>query len=106
MPKYLFSVNYTMEGIKGAMKEGGSKRREAADQAIRSVGGKMEAFYFAFGAHDAYIIVEFPDNVSTVALVGLVNGSGTTTVQTTVLLTPEEVDQASKKMPLYRAPGK
>jgi|SRR5579872_2075921 len=106
MPKYLFSVKYTAEGIKGAMKEGGSKRREAADQVAKSVGGKMEAFYFAFGEYDAFIVADLPDAVSAVALVATVNSSGTTTVKTTPLILPEEVDQASKKTPQYRPPGK
>jgi uncharacterized protein with GYD domain len=106
MPKYLFSVSYSSEGMKGVAKEGGSKRREAADQLIKSVGGKMESFYFAFGAADAYVIADFPDQASAVAAVTLVNSSGTTTLNTTVLLTPEEIDQAVKKNPQYRPPGK
>ena len=32
MSKYLFHGSYTEEGLKGLLKEGGSKRREAADQ--------------------------------------------------------------------------
>src|SRR5579864_7784280 len=102
MPKYLFSVNYTAEGMKGVAKEGGSKRREAADQLIKSVGGKIEAFYYAFGDHDVYIIAELPDHVSAAAAVATVNSSGTTIVKTTPLITVEEIDQASKKMTQYR----
>jgi len=106
MPKYLASVRYTTDGVKGVMKEGGSKRREAADQVIRSVGGKMESFYFAFGQDDAYIIADFPDNASAAAVSGIVNSSGTTLVKITPLITVEEVDQAIKKTPQYRPPGK
>ena len=43
MPKYLLQVSYTAEGSKGLLKEGGSKRRQAADQAIRSTGGTIES---------------------------------------------------------------
>ncbi len=106
MPKYLFSVNYTADGMKGVAKEGGSKRREAADQAVKSVGGKIEAFYYAFGDHDVYIIAELPDHASTAALVATVNSSGTTMIKTTPLLTVEEIDQAAKKMTQYRPPGR
>ncbi len=67
MPKYLFTVKYTVDGMKGVMKEGGSKRREAADQAIRSVGGRLESLYYAFGEHDVVGIVEMPDQVSAVS---------------------------------------
>jgi hypothetical protein len=44
MPKYLFSVSYSPEGMKGVSKEGGSKRRVAADQVIKSVGEKCSHF--------------------------------------------------------------
>ena len=77
MAKYLFEAKYTAEGAKGVMKEGGSKRREAADQAIRSAGGKLESMYFAFGEADVVGIVDFPDYVSAVAMSGAINGSGT-----------------------------
>ena len=55
MPKYLFHGSYTPEGFQGLLKEGGSKRREAAEQALKSVDGKLDAFYFAFGDNDETI---------------------------------------------------
>jgi len=106
MPKYLYSAKYNTEGMKGVWKDGGSKRREAADQAIKSVGGKMESFYFAFGDHDVVGIAELPDTASAVALSTTINASGETMIKLTPLITPEEVDQASRKMPQYRPPGK
>jgi uncharacterized protein with GYD domain len=106
MAKYLFEAKYTVDGMKGVMKEGGSKRREAADQAIRSVGGRLESLYYAFGDHDVVGIVEFPDQASATALSTVINSSGTTMIKLTPLITVEEVDQASKKMPQYRPPGK
>ena len=54
MPKYLIEARYTPEAVKGVMREGGSSRRAAAAKAVESVGGKLEAFYFAFGEVDAY----------------------------------------------------
>jgi uncharacterized protein with GYD domain len=105
MPKYLFQGSYTEEGLKGLLEEGGSKRREAAEQVVRSVGGTLEAYYFAFGDNDFYVIVDTPDNVSTTAASLIVNASGAVKVKTVVLLTPEEVDQAAKKTVDYRPPG-
>jgi uncharacterized protein with GYD domain len=105
MAKYMIHANYVGEGIKGLLKEGGTSRRDAVDKLLASVGGKVESFYYAFGDTDAYVIVDAPDNV-TAASVGLtVAASGVVTLQTTVLMTPEEVDQATKKSPAYRAPG-
>ncbi len=35
----------------------------------------------------------------------VVNATGTVTIKTTVLMTPEEVDEAAQKVPDYRPPG-
>src|SRR5437868_2949922 len=62
MAKYLMQVSYTADGAKGLVKDGGSKRREVAGKLIQSLGGKMEAFYFAFGETDAVVLADLPDN--------------------------------------------
>jgi len=105
MPKYLFHGSYTQEGLKGFLKEGGSKRREATKQLIESVGGTLESYYFAFGDYDFYLIAEVPDNVSAAAGSLIANASGAVKVKTVVLLTPEEVDQVAKTTVEYRPPG-
>src|SRR3954471_11969669 len=97
MPKFLLEVSYTAEGARGVLKDGGSKRRQIADQAIKSTGGTMEAFYFAFGDTDALVILDAPDNASVTAAALAINASGSVHCKTTVLLTPEEVDAAVKK---------
>ena len=105
MAKYLFHGSYTEEGLKGLLEEGGSKRREAAQRVIESAGGTLEAYYFAFGDNDFYVLVDLPDNVSTTTVSLVVNVSGAVNVKTVVLLTPEEVDQAVEKTVDYRPPG-
>ena len=105
MAKYLFQASYTGEGLKGLLQEGGTSRREAVKKAVEGLGGTLEAFYYAFGYTDVYAIVDLPDNVSTTAFALIVNVSGTAKVNTTVLITPEEVDQAVKKSVEYRPPG-
>ena len=92
--------------MKGVIKEGGSKRREAAAAAIHGLGGKIEAFYFAFGEPDAVLIADLPDNAAAAAASMAINSSGAVTVKTVVLLTPEEMDAAAKKTVNYRAPGR
>jgi uncharacterized protein with GYD domain len=87
------------------LKEGGSGRRAAVKHAIEALGGKMEAFYFAFGHIDAYVICDIPDPISGIALSLAVNASGAVVVNTVPLITPEEVDAAAKKAVAYRAPG-
>jgi len=103
--KYLIQANYVGDGIKGLLKEGGSSRRKVVDELVGSVGGKTESFYFAFGDTDAFVIVDVPDNVTAAAVALTVGASGVVNLKTTVLMTPEEVDQATKKSPSYRAPG-
>ena len=105
MAKYLLQANYVGEGIKGLLKEGGTSRRTAAEKAIKSLGGTVEAFYYAFGETDVYVIAELPDNVSMAALALTVSASGAVTAKTTVLMTPQEIDEAAKKTPSYRPPG-
>jgi uncharacterized protein with GYD domain len=106
MPKYLLEASYLPEGAKGILKDGGSKRRQAVESSVKASGGKLDAFYFAFGKKDAYLIVDMPDHVSVAATALVVNASGAASVRTTVLLTPEEIDQASKKHISYTPPGR
>jgi uncharacterized protein with GYD domain len=105
MPKYLLQGSYTIEGVKGVLKEGGSKRRAVAQEEIESVDGKLEAFYFAFGENDVVAIFDAPDNASVAAVALAVKAGGGFSGRTTVLLSPEEVDKSSKKTVKYRAPG-
>ena len=62
MAKFLVRANYTGDGVKGLMSEGGSKRRDAATAAIESVGGTLDCMYYAFGETDMYAICDMPDN--------------------------------------------
>ena len=105
MPKYLLQANYVGEGIKGLLKEGGSSRAANLEQTIKSMGGTIEAFYYAFGDTDVYVIVDLPDNASITALALTIAATGAVTTKTIVLITPQEVDEAVKKHPSYRAPG-
>jgi uncharacterized protein with GYD domain len=105
MPKYLAHCNYVGDGVKGLLKEGGTSRRAIVDKLVESVGGKVEAFYYAFGETDLYVIAELPDHEAMTAVALMVAASGAIAIKTTVLLTPEQVDEAAKKTPLYQPPG-
>jgi uncharacterized protein with GYD domain len=105
MAKYLLEVNYTGEGARGLKKDGGTKRRKVATDFVESLGGKVEAFYYAFGQADLVVIVDLPDNVSAAAAALSLAVTGAVTCKTTVLITPEEMDQATTKSSKYSAPG-
>jgi uncharacterized protein with GYD domain len=106
MPKYLFQVNYVGEGIKGLLKDGGSKRRAVTEKLFKSLGGSLEAYYYGIGDTDLYIIAEFPNHAAVKACGLAVTATGTIATKATVLLTPEDIDEATKLKPTYSAPGK
>jgi uncharacterized protein with GYD domain len=106
MARYLIQASYTREGMQGVMKEGGSGRADAIGKLLADLGGSLESFYFAFGGTDAYVTVEIPDNITAAAVGMTVAASGAVSTNTVVLLTPEEIDAATKKSVAYRAPGK
>lgn len=105
MPKFLIKATYTADGAKGLIKDGGSKRRAAVQKIIEGVGGKLETFYYAYGDDDAFIIADLPDATSGLAISLAVNASGAVRLSTLPLITPEEIDAASKKGIKYQAPG-
>src|SRR4030095_6763659 len=105
MSKFLMQVSFTRDGIKGLTKEGGTKRRGAVQQFFGTVGVKLETLYFAFGDTDVFAIVDFPDNVSAAAVSLAANAAGIVYVKATVLITPEEMDQATEKSQGLRPPG-
>ena len=52
---------------------------------------------------DVYVVV-MPDNVSMAAMALVAGASGAAIVKTTVLMSSEEVDEATRKTPDYRPP--
>jgi uncharacterized protein with GYD domain len=106
MPKYLVTARYNPEGIKGVLKNGGTARSNAVAKAIAGAGGSMESFYFAFGAEDAYVVVDMPDNEAAAAVSMAVGATGLVACRIVVLLTPAEIDEAAQRQVDYVAPGK
>lgn len=98
-------ANYLQEGMKGLIKEGGSKREKAVRDAIESVGGKLEAYYYAFGDHDVVTILDLPDNSTAVSLSMAIGSSNLTAVRIVPLMTVHDIDEAAKKVVSYRGPG-
>jgi uncharacterized protein with GYD domain len=105
MPKYLWHVSYTVEGATGLLEEGGTSRRAAIQEMLESVGGSLEAFYYTLGSDDLVVIAELPDNVAAAALSLQTARGGAARSRTTVLLTPEEIDEATRRDVDYRLPG-
>ncbi|MGH6968709.1 MAG: GYD domain-containing protein [Stellaceae bacterium] len=106
MAKFLVRVSYTPDGVKGLMKDKASGRRAAVAKLIESDGGKIEAFYYAFGTDDAVSIVDLPSNTAAAAFSLAVNAAGLAQLSLTPLLTVEEMDAALGKSVTYRPPGR
>jgi uncharacterized protein with GYD domain len=108
MAKYLVHGAYTLDGVKGLVKEGGSSRKTKVTNNVESLGGKVESFYFAFGGDDFYTIIDLPDNISAAALSLAASAGGGLRSNVVVLMSPEEIDQATKKVAqaAYTPPGR
>src|SRR6516164_9064850 len=104
MPKYLCQGSYTEHGLQGLVKEGGSKRQAAVEQLMKEIGGKLEALYFAFGSDEFVIILDLPSNVDMAAVALAAQASGAVKSRITVLLLPEEIDEAAKRHVNFRPP--
>ena len=92
-------------GPQGSDQGGRLEPRRGDLEAGREPGGSVEAFYFAFGESDAYLIADLPSNVEASALSLAVGASGAASVETVVLLTGSEIDAATKIDVGYRPPA-
>jgi len=107
MSFYMLQISYNAAATK-AMIDHPQSREDAARKATESLGGKLHAFYFAFGAYDVVLIAEFADNVTAAAVVMAVGSTGQfSKLETTVLMTTAESIEAMKKAKSisYKPPG-
>ena len=105
MGKYMITGTYTAEGAKGLLADGGSSRRAAVEALLGSVGGSIESLYYMFGSEDVVCIFDAPDDEAVAAAAITVGSTGMVGIRTTVLLTPEQIDDATKRSPAYQPPG-
>lgn len=107
MSFYLMRFSYTPEAWARLIKKP-EDRRDVARAVVETLGGKLHGFWYSFGEHDGYVLIEAPDNVSAAAFtVGISAGGSLRSAETAVLLTVEEtIDMLKKAQGLpYRAPG-
>lgn len=104
MPKFLVLSSYTAEGVKVLAREGGSKRKAAIEAMFKNVGGKLETFCYAFGEFDIVAIAEVPDIETGTGMILAINASGLAKTRSYLLMTPEEMDKATKVKVDYQPP--
>ena len=59
-------------------------------RSVEAAGGKVEAFYFAYGQDDTIIIADYPDAASATAVSLVGNSTGVVRVSMTPLITVEK----------------
>jgi uncharacterized protein with GYD domain len=105
MPRYLIRANYTLEGLQGLLKEGGTGRQKAVETLIAGLGGHLVSLDYAFGDDDVYAMCELPDDETAAAMSLRITASGAVNVKTVKLLSPEQIDAATEREVEYRKPG-
>lgn len=105
MARFMFKVRYTKDGMQGVMKEGAVSRRTFIEKMAEEMGGSIASFDFAFGDTDVFVITEMPDQITAASVATAISASGAVNIETVVLLSAEDVDQAIAKHAPYRAPG-
>jgi uncharacterized protein with GYD domain len=105
MNRYMFIARYASTGAQGVVSKGGRARATAIEKAVADLGGHMETFDFAFGEDDVFTLCELPDNKAAAAIALAVNSAGLAHVRTVVLMSPEDIDAATKQSVTYAAPG-
>ena len=106
MPKFLLQSTYTIDGLKGLVNDGGTKRAEVVRKVIEASGGRMESIHFSFGKHDTYVVCDLPDHKTAAGLAIAIRASGGVDSRITPLLTPAEVDEATHQKTEYQPPGR
>jgi uncharacterized protein with GYD domain len=83
-------------------------RIAAVTPAVRALGGKVVAGYWAFGEYDLVAIIEMPDNVTAASFsLAAASGGAVAKLHTTVLMTMRDGIDAMKKAQrsMYRPPA-
>jgi uncharacterized protein with GYD domain len=104
--QYLVQFNQTSETW-GRLIKNPEDRRKVFGAQVEKLGGKLLGYWYTFGKYDGVLIVEMPDNVTMASLLAPIAASGGVHVETTALLTVEEMQSALKKAGAitYNAPG-
>jgi uncharacterized protein with GYD domain len=105
---YLYRFGYTPEAWSALIEHPQDRRDMLSSRIFGTFGGQLHGFWYSFGDQDGYALVELPDNVSAAAASVAVAATGSfRSLDTTVLITPEEMVEAMGRASqfAYRKPG-
>jgi uncharacterized protein with GYD domain len=94
----------TAEGLKNLKKQPPTALKAGVAKFVESVGGKLEFWYFDYGAATAYSVIDYPDEIAAATAQLSTNAAGFARVTIRPLLTAEEMDKAVEKWPPIRIP--
>ena len=91
MAKFMFKGQYLQAGVQGTLREGFAAREAYIRQITQAAGGKVEAFYWAYGEDDVILIVDYPNNIAAAAFSVAASGGGAIkAIKTTPLISIED----------------
>ena len=102
--RYLVRADLTAEGLKNLKKQPPTALKAGVAKFVESVGGKLEFWYFDYGAATAYSVIDYPDEIAAATAQLSTNAAGFARVTIRPLLTAEEMDKAVEKWPPIRIP--
>ena len=102
--RYLVRAVLTTEGLKNLQKQPPTVLKAGVAKFVESVGGKLEFWFFDYGASTAYSVIGYPDEIAAATAQLSTNTAGFARVTIRPLLTAEEMDKAVEKTPPVRAP--
>jgi uncharacterized protein with GYD domain len=92
MPKYLALFSYS-DASMAAMIENPADRGTAVERVLESVGARLEAMYWMFGAHDGVAIVEAPDSLTMAGISTAIRSTGAVHSETHELFSSADIKQ-------------
>jgi uncharacterized protein with GYD domain len=105
MPKFLYTGQYSAEGLEGSLEEGFAAREAYVRQTLESMGATVEGFYWSYGKNDVVLIVDAPAPVALSFAMVVSSQDDSVQLETTPLLTAADLDEARALLPSYRSPG-
>jgi uncharacterized protein with GYD domain len=102
--RYLVRAVLTAEGLKNLQKQPPTALKAGVAKFVESVGGKLEFWFFDYGAATAYSVIDYPDEIAAATAQLSTNAAGFARVTIRPLLSAEEMDKAVAKMPPVRVP--
>jgi uncharacterized protein with GYD domain len=97
MPNFLIQGSYTSEGW-AALTRNPEDREKTFKGLVERAGGKLKAFYYAFGESDVVGIIETPDAITAGAIAVSVTSVGHLKFfRSTPLMTNQEAMEVMKK---------